>query len=67
MRKIICRCPSCGGKLVEVVGSCLGVIVVCPSCSASVKMDVENSGKIKISLEPQFINADGQGSARVQT
>ncbi len=52
MRKIICRCPSCGGKLIEVIGSCAGVIVICPSCGASVKMDIENNGKIKINLDP---------------
>ena len=55
MRKIMCRCPSCGGKLVEVVGSCSGVIVICPNCAASVKIDVENCGKIKINLEPSEV------------
>lgn len=52
MKKIMCRCPSCGKRLIEVMGSCSGVIILCSQCQASVKLDVENSGKIKVSVEP---------------
>ncbi|MCH5164328.1 MAG: hypothetical protein J1F36_04855 [Clostridiales bacterium] len=52
MKKIMCRCPSCGKRLIEVTGSCSGVFIVCSECGASVKVDIENNGKIRLSLEP---------------
>ncbi len=52
MKKIMCKCPSCGERLMEVMGSCNGVVIICPECKASVKIDVESSGRIKLNLEP---------------
>lgn len=52
MKKIMCKCPSCGERLMEVIGYCSGVVIICPDCKASVKIDVENSGKIRLNLEP---------------
>lgn len=52
MKKIMCKCPSCGERLMEVIGSCNGVVIICPDCKASVKIDVESNGRIKLNLEP---------------
>ena len=52
MKKIICRCPSCGEELLQVIGSCSGVFIVCSQCGASLKVDVENDGQIRLSLKP---------------
>lgn len=52
MKKIMCKCPSCGERLMEVIGSCNGVVIICPACKASVKIDVESNGRIKLNLEP---------------
>lgn len=60
MKKIMCRCPSCGKRLIEVSGSCSGVFIVCTDCGASVKVDIENNGKIRLSLEPISNTKDGE-------
>ena len=52
MKKIMCRCPSCGEELFQVIGSCSGVFIVCSQCGASLKVDVENDGQIRLSLKP---------------
>ena len=56
MKKIMCKCTSCGARLMEVIGSCNGVVIVCSECKASVKIDVENNGRIKLNLEPSNLN-----------
>lgn len=60
MKKIMCRCPSCGKRLIEVSGSCSGVFIICTECGASVKVDVENNGKIRLSLEPVGFKGDNR-------
>ncbi len=45
-------CPSCTTKLMEVKGHCEGIILVCPNCSSSILVDVDTSGRIRLSLEP---------------
>lgn len=62
MKKIMCRCPSCGKRLIEVSGSCSGVFIICTECGASVKVDIENSGKIKLSLEPVATSINGKSA-----
>lgn len=52
MKKIMCRCPSCGEELFQFIGSCSGVFIVCSQCGASLKVDVENDGQIRLSLKP---------------
>lgn len=51
LKSIKCCCPSCGKLLFE-VKTCSGVIVICPQCQSSVKFDVEENGKMKVSLLP---------------
>ena len=55
-KKIKVSCPSCGEKLIEVIGCCEGVVMVCPCCGSSIKTDVEKGGNIKIILQPAIKN-----------
>ena len=45
-------CPYCLTKLLEVNGHCVVVIVKCPHCGASVLADVDESGKMRLSADP---------------
>ncbi len=45
-------CPSCSTKLMEIKGHCEGVIVQCPKCGASILADVDENGRMRLSLEP---------------
>lgn len=51
-KRIIGLCPSCGEKIIEVMGCCKGVIMMCSCCGSSIKTDVEKEGEIKIVLHP---------------
>lgn len=45
-------CPYCLTKLLEVTGHCVGVIVKCNHCGASVLADVDETGKMRLSADP---------------
>lgn len=45
-------CPYCLTKLLEVTGHCVGVIVKCHHCGASVLADVDETGKMRLSADP---------------
>lgn len=45
-------CPYCLTKLLEVSGHCVGVIVKCHHCGASVLADVDETGKMRLSADP---------------
>lgn len=46
-------CPYCLTKqLLEVTGHCVGVIVKCHLCGASVLADVGETGKMRLSEDP---------------
>ena len=51
-KRINVVCPSCGEKLIEVMGCCEGVVMICSCCGSSIKTDVEKGGGMKIILEP---------------
>ncbi len=51
-KKINVSCPLCGEKLIEVIGCCEGVVMICSCCGSSIKTDVEKSGSMKIILQP---------------
>ena len=51
-KKINVSCPLCREKLIEVRGCCEGVVMICSCCGSSIKTDVEQSGNMKIILQP---------------
>lgn len=57
VKRINVSCPSCGERLIEVIGCCEGVVMICHSCGASIKTDVEKGGAMKIVLQPAIKNA----------
>lgn len=48
-------CPLCQTKLIDRCNCCSGVVIICPHCGASVLADIEISGRIRLSIEPQAI------------
>lgn len=51
-RKNPLACPSCQTKLLDGCGQCSGVIITCPHCGASVLADIDESGRMRLSVEP---------------
>jgi len=51
-RKNRLTCPACETRLLQSVGHCAGVIVVCPQCGASVLADIDESGRMILKVEP---------------
>lgn len=49
------RCSNCGKLLLEVIGHCSDVQLICPDCSASLLVNIDEDGKQKISLVPERI------------
>lgn len=45
-------CPACTTKLLEITGHCEGVYLTCPHCGASILVDVDADGRMRLSLEP---------------
>lgn len=45
-------CPVCLTRLLESVSHCAGVVVVCPHCGASVLADIDENGRMRLSVEP---------------
>lgn len=48
-------CPLCQTKLLDCCNQCKGIIIVCPHCGASILADIEISGHMRLSIEPQTI------------
>ena len=55
-------CPYCLTKLLEVTGHCVGVIVKCHHCGASVLADVDETGKMRLSADPNKAYGTADGS-----
>lgn len=51
-KKNLLACPSCQTKLLDGCGQCTGVIITCPHCGASVLADIDASGRMRLSVEP---------------
>lgn len=51
-RKNRLACPACQTKLLDSVGHCAGVIVVCSHCGASVLADIDENGRMILKVEP---------------
>ena len=48
-------CPSCQTRLMESCGKCIGVMLTCPHCGASILADIDESGRMRLSYEPPTI------------
>ena len=46
-------CPSCQTKLIESCYKCSGVVITCPHCAASILVDIDENGRMRLSFEPQ--------------
>ena len=46
-------CPSCQTKLLDGCERCTGIIITCPHCGASVLADIDENGRMRLSVEPQ--------------
>ena len=51
-RKNPLSCPSCQTKLLDGCSQCTGVIIRCPHCGASVLADIDETGRMRLSIEP---------------
>lgn len=51
-RKNPLACPACQTKLLDGCGQCSGIIITCPHCGASVLADIDESGRMRLSVEP---------------
>lgn len=51
-KKSSLACPACQTKLLEGCNHCAGVIITCPKCGASVLADIDESGRMRLSVEP---------------
>lgn len=47
-------CPSCQTKLLDGCERCTGIIITCPHCGASVLADIDENGRMRLSVEPQI-------------
>lgn len=45
-------CPSCQTKLMESCCKCIGVMITCPHCGASILVDIDENGRMRLSYEP---------------
>lgn len=45
-------CPSCQTKLMESCCKCIGVMLTCPHCGASILADIDENGRMRLSYEP---------------
>ena len=50
-------CPSCQTKLLDSCQRCMGIIITCPHCGASVLADIDENGRMRLSVEPQAVDA----------
>lgn len=51
-RKNPLACPSCQTKLLDGCEKCTGIVITCPHCGASVLADIDESGRMRLSVEP---------------
>ena len=45
------RCPRCGERLLRVGGFCKGLLMTCPKCQASVKVNADATGDMQVSVK----------------
>ena len=48
------RCSHCGKLLLEVIGHCERVQIICPNCKASLLVDIDEDGSQVVRLRPDF-------------
>lgn len=51
-RKNPLACPACQTKLLDDCGQCKGIVITCPHCGASVLADIDENGRMRLSVEP---------------
>ncbi len=54
------RCSHCGKLLLEVIGHCSSVQIICSECNSSLLVDIDEDGKQVVKLIPDLSNRVGQ-------
>lgn len=52
-KKKILACPACQEKLLHDCTQGTGILIVCPNCGASILADIDDAGRMRLSVEPQ--------------
>lgn len=51
-KKKILACPACQAKLLQDVTQGTGILMVCPNCGSTVLADIDDAGRMRLSVEP---------------